>query len=204
MRPDSVDLAEGFQTGMASDEELMSAVAGGDLDAFGEIVVRYQAPMYRAARRFLGRGEDAQDVAQEAFLRLLGAAPRYKPTASLKTFLYRIVSNLCMDRKRRRKHEPLEGFPELTDAALSPMDQMIRSERERAVHEALYELPDRQRMAVVLRHFEGMSYGEMAEVLDTSEKGIEGLLRRGRGALLRELGPLLGGWGTPSRNGRGI
>jgi RNA polymerase sigma-70 factor (ECF subfamily) len=176
---------------MASDEELMSAVAAGDLDAFGEIVVRYQAPMYRAALRFLGRGEDAQDVAQEAFLRLWSAAPRYVPTAALKTFLYRIVINLCLDRKRRRKHEPLEGFPELTAPALSPMDQMIRLDRERAIHEALDELPDRQRMAVVLRYFEGMSYGEMAEVLSTSKKGIEGLLGRGRDGLLRRLGSRL-------------
>jgi len=177
---------------MASDEELMSAVAAGDLQAFGEIVERHQAPMYRAALRFLGNGEDAQDVAQEAFLRLLDAAPRYKPSASLKTYLYRIVSNLCLDRKRRPRHEPLEDFPELTDAALSPMDRMVRLERERAVREALDEIPDRQRMAIVLRHFEGMSYTEMAEVLETSEKGIEGLLGRGRAALLQELGPFLG------------
>ena len=176
---------------MASDEELMSAIAGGDLDAFGEIVVRYQTPMYRAALRLLGRGDDAQDVAQEAFLRLWTAAPRYRPTAALKTFLYRIVTNLCLDRNRRRKHEPLDDFPELTDAALSPTDQMIRHERERAVHEALDELPDRQRMAVVLRHFEGMSYGEMAEILSTSEKGIEGLLGRGRDGLLNKLAHLL-------------
>jgi RNA polymerase sigma-70 factor, ECF subfamily len=176
---------------MASDEELMSAVAAGDVGAFGEIVARHQTHAYRAAFRYLGSSEDAQDVAQEAFLRLWSAAPRYVSSASLRTYLFRIVSNLCTDRFRRRKCESLEGGPEPVDAARSPMEQLMHREREKAIREALAEIPPRQRMAIVLRHFEGMSYGEIAEVLSTSAKGVEGLLERGRDGLLKNLASLL-------------
>jgi len=83
------------------------------------------------------------------------------------------------------------------DAARSPMEQVMHREREKAIREALAEIPPRQRMAIVLRHFEGMSYEEIAEVLNTSEKGVEGLLERGRDGLLKNLASLL----EPSRPG---
>jgi len=85
-----------------TDEELMLATTRADLGAFGQIVERHQASAWRTAFRFLGNTADAEDIGQEAFLRILDAAPRYRATAKFRTFLYRIVTRLCIDFERRK------------------------------------------------------------------------------------------------------
>jgi RNA polymerase sigma-70 factor (ECF subfamily) len=92
-------------------EQLMQAVAGGDLSAFNEIVLRHQKLAWGIAYRFLGDRHAAEDIAQEAFLRILDAAPRYKPTAAFPTYLSRIVTRLCLDRARKKRPMPTACQP---------------------------------------------------------------------------------------------
>jgi len=88
---------------MPTDEELMQAAAKGDLNAFEQIVLRHQQTVWAVAHRFLGDSSEAEDVAQDAFLKILKAAPRYRPSAAFRTFLIRVVSRLCMDRARKMR-----------------------------------------------------------------------------------------------------
>jgi RNA polymerase sigma-70 factor, ECF subfamily len=176
-----------------SDEELMLAAAGGDLTAFGQLVSRHQTSAWNAAYRFLGNTADAEDIAQEAFLRILDSADRYQPTASFRTYLYRIVTRLCFDlsrRKRVRRHQPL---PDLAANCPSPEGVSILDERAASVRQALDTLPAAQKMAVVLRYYEDLGYREIAAVLSTTEKGVERLLARARATLEDRLGGFLEG-----------
>lgn len=180
---------------MLTDEELMLAAGKGDLGAFEQIVLRYEAALWSIAYRFLGDRTGAEDIAQEAFLRVFESAPRYRPTAALGTYLRRVVINLCLDRARRKQPQQLsaEGL-ELSAsrkyASPSPLDALVSEERDEAVRRALDKLPARQRMALVLRHYEGLSYREIATVMGTSAKAVERLLARARASLevlLRDL-----------------
>ena len=178
------------QTEMHSDEELMSEVAQGDLSAFEQLVRRHQASAWNAAFRLLGNADDAEDIAQEAFLRILRAAHRYQPTAAFRTYLYRIVTRLCRDHRRKASPSSCPNPDAETSQAPSPEACAAAREERRAVQEALASLPVKQREAVVLRYYESLSYDEIGEVTGNSRKGVERLLARGRAAL----GPLLGGF----------
>ena len=156
-----------------SDEELMLAVGGGDLNAFEQIVLRHQKSAWNTAYRFLGDRAIAEDVAQEAFFKILDAAERYRPTAKFRTYLYGVVTHLCLDHARK-KQPAYVG--DLSDAAAS-------QERDEAVRKALNTLPPNQRMAVVLRYYEGLSGREIAAAMEVSPKAVERLLARGRTAL---------------------
>jgi RNA polymerase sigma-70 factor (ECF subfamily) len=177
---------------MRSDEELMSEVAQGDLTAFEQLVRRHQASAWNAAFRLLGDANDAEDVAQEAFLRILRAAHRYQPTAAFRTYLYRIVTRLCRDRRRKASPSSCPNLDTETSKAPSPEDCVAAREERRAVQEALASLPAKQREAVVLRYYESLSYDEIGEIMGTSRKGVERLLARGRAALAGLLSRLLG------------
>lgn len=173
---------------MPKDEELMLAVARGDLSAFEQLIVRHQGSAWNAAFRFLGNTADAEDVAQEAFLRIFDAADRYQPTASFRTYLFRIVARLCFDllrKKRHRRHEPLSDTAETHP---SPEGVSLDEERAAVVRGALDSLPPNQKMAVVLRYYEDLSYRETAIVLKTTIKGVERLLARARATLENRLG----------------
>ena len=161
----------------------MVAVAGGDLAAFGQLVARHQRSAWNAAYRFLGNAADAEDVAQEAFLRIFDSAERYRPTASFRTYLYRIVTRLCFDFSRRRR---LRRHGQLTDVAEnrpSPEDVAVMGELASAVVGAIDTLPPAQKMAVILRYYEDLGYREIAAALDTTVKGAERLLARARTTL---------------------
>ena len=180
-------------TGMCvpSDEELMLAVGGGDLAAFEQLVTRHQRSAWNAAYRFLGNTADAEDVAQEAFLRVLDSANRYRPTAAFRTYLYRIVARLCFDfsrRKRLRRHGQLSDVAENRP---SPEDAAVVGELAAAVAGAIDTLPPAQKMAVILRYYEGLGYREIAVALSTTVKGAERLLARARAALKDRLGGFL-------------
>jgi len=175
---------------MRSDEELMSDVAQGDLTAFEQLVRRHQAPAWNVAFRFLGNAHEAEDIAQEAFLRILGAAHRYQPTASFRTYLYRIVTRLCRDHRRKSSPSSYPNLDAEISQAPSPEDCVIAGEERLAVQEALASLPARQREVVVLRYYESLSYDEIGEVTKNSRKGVERLLARGRAALAGLLTPM--------------
>jgi RNA polymerase sigma-70 factor (ECF subfamily) len=164
-------------------EQLMQAVAGGDLSAFDEIVLRHQKLAWGIAYRFLGDRHAAEDIAQEAFLKILDAAPRYRPTASFRTYLSRVVTRLCLDYAQRRRPTYTDDLPPVTDSGADGARQAAAAESEQAIQGALMTLPPNQRMAVVLRYFEGLSLAEIAEAIGISGKAAERLLARARESL---------------------
>ncbi len=173
-----------------SDENLMRSVCDGDLDAFEQVVLRHQAEAWRVAYRFTGDAAEAEDLAQEAFLRILDAASRYKPTATFRTYFYRVLTRLCLDHRRKKRPRLADPLPNMPDTTPRPSRQASRTERDAAIQSAVESLPARQRSAVVLRYFEGLPGAEVAEALDTSPKAVERLLARAR----RTLAGQLGGW----------
>lgn len=174
-----------------SDEALMARVARGDQPAFRALARRHLPAMVGLARRILGNTADAEDVAQEAMLRVWTHAPRWQPLAAFKTWLTRVVVNLCLDRKRRAPWVDLEAAGEIADPAPSAAEQTEVDERERLLRRAIENLPDRQRAAIVLTYSEGMSNAQVADILDTSVSAVETLLVRGKQNLRRALGELI-------------
>jgi RNA polymerase sigma-70 factor (ECF subfamily) len=174
----------------ASDEQLMLAAGTGDLGAFEQLVRRYQQPAWNAAYRFLGDASEAEDIAQEAFARILAAARRYQASAHFRTYLYRIVTRICLDHSAKKKPIYSERLPDRPDPAYPSSNGMAVREREQAVRAALDRLPANQRMAVVLKYFDGLRYSEIAEAMETSTKAVERLLARARDTLLSSLAPL--------------
>lgn len=163
-----------------SDELLMLAVGKGDLGAFEEIIRRHQAWAWKIAYRFLGNREDAEDVVQDAFLRLLAASSRYRPIASFKTYFYRIITRLCLDRAKKKQSVSVETIPDSPDLRPGVVEEMMRRETAVAVRAALHALPPTQRMAVVLKYYEGLNYEGIASALQTTTKAVERLLARAR------------------------
>ena len=172
---------------MATDEELMTAAGLGDRGAFAELVERHHARAFRVASRFLGNREEAADIVQEAFLKILSAAPRYRPSAAFGTYLFRVITNLCLDDRRKKRPEPEVELQDHPSADPSPLETLLSGERSAVLLAALRSLSPRQRLAVILKYNEEMSYCEIAQVLEASEKGVERLLAHARGALLGNL-----------------
>ncbi len=163
-----------------SDEALMARVARGDEPAYRQLTRRHLPAMLGLARRILGNTADAEDVAQEAMLRVWTHAPRWQPLAAFRTWLTRVVVNLCLDRKRRAPWVALEEAGEIADTALSADEAAEHYERQRLLAGAIAELPARQRAAIVLTYSEGMSNAQVAEILETSVSAVETLLVRGK------------------------
>lgn len=176
---------------MPSDEELMTAASRGDFDAFGELVRRHRTSAWNAAYSFTGDSNEAEDIAQDAFLRILEAAPRYQVTAQFRTYLYRVVTRLCLDRAKKRRPFYSDNVPESVDSGGSPLDRVTAVECKQEVKKALEALPATQRMATILRFYEGLSYAEIAAVMETTAKAVERLLARGRETLEKTLAHLL-------------
>lgn len=178
------------------DEQLMLQVAQSDMDAFKELVSRHQDSAWRIAYRFLGNSAEAEDVAQEAFLRILAAAPRYKPRAAFTTYLYLIVSRLCIDSARKKRPLRTNTFPEMMisssdeETAIDPVTILVEKDRDALIRKSIDELPPRQRMVIILKYYEGLSYGEIAHVMGTTAKAVERLLSRGRKMLQGSLLPI--------------
>jgi RNA polymerase sigma-70 factor (ECF subfamily) len=170
-----------------SDETLMRAVARADLSAFEPLVLRHQESAWRTAYRMVGCRQAAEDIAQEAFVRVFQAADRYQPTAPFRTYFYRILVRLCLDHLRRRHPVPTAELIQVPDPSASALELAMRCERVRAVENALSHLPPRQRAATVLRYYEGLSGREIAAAMGTSVKAVERLLARARAGLERLL-----------------
>lgn len=171
----------------ATDEKLMQAVSGGDLDAFNELVLRYQGLAWKTAYRFLGDTMEAEDVAQETFLKILEAASRYRPTASFRTYFYGVLIRLCIDRSRKDRRASAEDIPDIPDPSAGPAENLIASERNAQVRDALNTLPPNQKAAILLRHYEGLSYSDIAKAMGLTLKAVEMLIRRARTALQTRL-----------------
>jgi RNA polymerase sigma-70 factor (ECF subfamily) len=163
-----------------SDEALMAKVARGDERAFQLLARRHLPAMLGLARRVLGNAAEAEDVAQEALLRVWTHAPRWQPLALFRTWLTRVVVNLCLDRKRRAPWVDLEAAGDIVDPEPGASEKVETDERERMLAAAIDKLPARQRSAIMLTYSEGMSNAQVAEILDTSVSAVETLLVRGK------------------------
>lgn len=166
----------------------MARVAAGDEPAFRLLVRRHAAPAIGLARRIIGNAADAEEVVQEALLRVWVNAPRWRPHAAFRTWFFRIVVNLCLNRLRRLPFLPLAAAGEPADAASDPAARLQQEEFDRMVAAAIARLPERQRTAIVLTYQLGLSNAEIAAILDTSISGVETLLVRARRALRLALG----------------
>lgn len=167
-----------------TDEALLIAFGNGDRRAAQDLTRRMVPVVLRYASRMLGDGAEVEDVAQEAMLRLWRIAPEWRQgEAKVTTWLYRVVTNLCTDRLRRRRWVDLDGIPEPPDGAASVQAELEEAERQTALNDALQALPERQRQAVVLRHIEGMANPEIAKVMEIGVEAVESLTARGKRAL---------------------
>lgn len=163
------------------DSALMAEAARGVVDAFAVLVERHTPALYRVAMRMLGDRHEAEDVVQDCFVRLWQHAARWKPSgAGLVGWLHRVAMNLCFDRKRRFRVVTVESVPDCADD--TPLaDRRIEAEQaSRAVTDALADLPERYRAALVLCYYEGFTNALAAEVLDLNIKAMESLLFRAR------------------------
>ncbi|WP_296765226.1 RNA polymerase sigma factor [Sediminimonas sp.] len=171
--------------GGASDEALLTRFAAGDAAAAQALTERLTPRVYRHALRLLGGdGAEAEDVAQDAMLRLWRAASGWRPgEARVTTWLYRVVANLCFDRHRKARMVALGDIDEPCDTRAGAVPRIVARQRADALQAALDALPARQRQAVVLRHIEGLGNPEIARVMDISVEAVESLTARGRKAL---------------------
>ncbi len=167
------------------DAALLVAYANGDQDAARVLTGRLLPRVLGQAMRMLSNRAEAEDVAQEAMIKLWKIAPDWRQDeAQVSTWLYRVVANLCTDQlRKKRKNVGLDQVAEVSDGALSAADQMQRTSRAGALSDALAALPERQAQAVALRHLEGLSNPEIAQVMDISVTSVESLTARGKRAL---------------------
>ncbi|MEO1000201.1 MAG: RNA polymerase sigma factor [Pseudomonadota bacterium] len=171
-----------------SDARLLARYAAGDQAAARALVALHGPRVYALARRLLGDAAEAEDVAQEALLRLWRIAPDWRPgEARISTWLYRVATNLATDRLRRRRGVGLDAAPEPADEAPAVLDGLAAGERVAAIRRAVADLPERQRLAIELRHFEELGNPEIAEIMETSVEAVESLLARGRRRLAAAL-----------------
>ncbi len=177
-------------TDVIPDDVLLTRYARGDAPAAAELARRYGGRLISLATRMLSDRVEAEDVAQEAMLRLWRIAGDWEPgQAQVSTWLYRVASNLCTDRLRKRRHARvgLDGMEEPPDPSPSPAEALQEAARDAALQEALNALPVRQKQAVILRHIEGCTNPEIAEVMDISVEAVESLTARGKRALAQAL-----------------
>ncbi|MXP64651.1 sigma-70 family RNA polymerase sigma factor [Roseomonas sp. M0104] len=172
----------------AEDAVLLGWAAEGDRRAFDALAGRHLPLLYRVALRVTGQPAEAEEVAQEAMLRLWQNAARFDPgRARLGTWLYRITANLAIDRVRRARFQPLATVAEAPDPAPGPEATLDARQRHALLAAALEELPPRQRAALALAYDQGLSGAEAAAALSVSTRALEGLLRRARRFLAARL-----------------
>jgi len=178
-----------------SDEALMVRAGRGDRAACERLVERHLTRIVAFAYRMLGNRSDAEDTAQEVFLRVWAAAPRWRRgDAQFRTWLHRVAMNACLDRIAKRRETTSDGLLDLVDPAADPSAPVHDHDVARHVDAALAKLPEMQRVAVALCHYQGLRNIEAAEVMNVSVEALESLLARARRALrahLRAIAPML-------------
>lgn len=170
------------------DEALLALYANGDSNAANALMMRLTPRVLGYAARLLNDRTEAEDVAQEAMLRLWKIAPEWRQgEAKVSTWLYRVVTNLCTDRLRKKRGVALDAIAEPADGRASVAEGLIENERAAALKAGLATLPERQRQAVILRHLEGVPNPEIAQMMDISTEAVESLTARGKRALTAAL-----------------
>ncbi len=191
------------------DTDLMLRFNRGDSAAFRELVERYQQPVVNVASRMLHDPAEAEDLAQNVFIQVFKSADRYQPSAKFSTWLFTIVRNLCLNELRRRARHPAESMEfqpdeggesvtrHLADSrAEDPTGMLLQAELREKIQEALDDLPENQRLALVFCRQEELSYEEIAEILGCSLSATKSLIHRARETLKIRLKPYLrsGAW----------
>jgi RNA polymerase sigma-70 factor (ECF subfamily) len=180
-------------------EDLMARIAKGDGDAFEILVDRHQASVLNLIYRFIGDRTQAKDLAQEVFIKVWQAAKTYRPEAKFTTWIYRIATNVCFNELKSARHKKWFSFHQsddhrgntfeetLSDSAPSVEDLLLEKERSRQISDALQSLPDNQRMALVLKRYDDLSYAEIAQIIGCSVSAVESLLVRAKRTLQKKL-----------------
>jgi RNA polymerase sigma-70 factor (ECF subfamily) len=185
----------------AEDVRLMQLIAGGDTTAFEQLIVRHQTLVAGTVARMLGSNSDVEDIAQQVFIRVWKSAGRYVARAKFTTWLLKITRNLVFNEMRRAKRHPhlpvqidpeAEEIPLKDEATATPDASLLQAELQAEIEKAIMLLPDTQRMALVLRRYEELSYEEIADVLDLSVPAVKSLLFRARTELRERLKDYLG------------
>ena len=180
----------------AEDVRLMGLAAAGDMAAFEQLVERHQRMVIGTVGRMLGTNSDAEDIAQQVFVRVWKNVKRYEPRAKFTTWLLKITRNLVFNELRRRSRHPAVPLQSETDEeerplkdehAVSPDATLLEHELQEAVDAAIAQLPETQRMAVILRRYQELSYEEIAQTLDQSVSAVKSLLFRARTELRENL-----------------
>jgi len=194
------------------DAALMLLVKQGDREAFSQLVEKYKRPVMNLASRMLRDLAEAEDIAQNVFVQVYKSAGRYEVSSKFSTWLFTIARNLCLNEIRRRSRHPADSMdvshPEQEDQPLqqfedkktvSPPDRLLHGELEAKIHQAVSELPENQRLAILLCRQDELSYEEIAKVLGCSLSATKSLIHRGRETLKRKLKPYLrtGVWLSP-------
>jgi RNA polymerase sigma-70 factor, ECF subfamily len=184
----------GIDADDAMDVALMRETAKGNEQAFRQLIERHQQSVIGTVARMLNDATEAEDIAQQVFVRIWQSAPKWTHDAKFTTYLFTITRNLVFNESRRRSRKKEvsydaqeENHPAVSraDDALQPGEGMEKRELHRSIDRAIADLPEQQRMAVILRTFEGLDYEEIAQSLDTSVSSVKSLLFRAR-ATLRE------------------
>lgn len=180
-----------------SDEDLVERAQKGDMDAFDQLVRRYEAKIYSVSYRFMGNHADAGDLAQDTFIRMYQSLPNFRGDSSFSTWLYRVAANACRDelRKRQRRRsvsmdELMAASPTKVPAAAaqdSPEETAQRHETQRQVQGCLDELSPDHRLILVLREIQDLSYEEIAGILDCSLGTVKSRISRARNALKEKM-----------------
>jgi RNA polymerase sigma-70 factor (ECF subfamily) len=181
---------------MDDDARLMQLVSRGDREAFRVILERYEKAVFNFFLRLTGSVEDSEDLAQELFIRIYRSAPRYRPAASFRTFLYTIASNLAMSHLRKRKLRRSVSIEEMIESGIdvvsqryadSPAATLAGREMERRYVKALSRLPEEWRVAIELRVGMELSYEEIAAAMGKSVSAVESILYRARERIAGEM-----------------
>ncbi|WP_130615108.1 RNA polymerase sigma factor SigW [Cohnella abietis] len=170
----------------------------GDQRSFAEIVEMYKDKLYHLAYRMTGNRQEAEDVVQEAFLRVYKNLDRYDENQKFSTWIYRITTNLCIDRLRKRKaiysldaessdHEGLDGYAMLPSDDRTPETEMLQSETQKIIHEAIATLPVKYKSVMILRYLQDLSLQEISEVLELPVTTVKTRVHRGREFLRKKL-----------------
>ena len=170
---------------------MIRRVQHGDVDAFGLLVTAYEKNVYNVALQMLGNREDAQDIAQEAFLKAYNSLSSFRGDSKFSSWLYRIVSNLCLDFKRRQGRRPSSSLTvedddgenvqlDIADESQSPETLLERKLTREAVRRGLAELPDEQRQILLLREIQGLSYEEIGEAMGLEAGTVKSRIFRAR------------------------
>ncbi len=174
--------------------EWMARIRDGDMEAFRLLVEAHQSRVVGTITKMLGSDAEAEDLAQQVFIRIWKSATRYKPTAKFTTWLFRITRNLVFNELRRKRHfaNRVEEIPEPVERSEKEPDQvLLDSELQIAIQDAINKLPETQRLAIVLRRYEEMPYEEIAKVMGTTVPAVKSILFRARAELRERLAKYL-------------